>query len=127
MLARIENTLRSSSPNASGRWYFVVDEIDNLSESAQRSLKSLLNSRFAAFVLTTNYASELDRGLLDRCTAIEMNKAPNEMFLATARRMADDMDFTVSDDDLLQLIERCNGSFRRLPDVIRMAARRAAA
>jgi Cdc6-like AAA superfamily ATPase len=58
-LARITNILSCSSWNASGRWYFIIDEVDNLTDAAQRSLKSLLNDRFGAFILTTNSVSAL--------------------------------------------------------------------
>ena len=125
-LARINNILSCSSWNASGRWYFIIDEVDNLTDSAQRSLKSLLNNRFGVFILTTNSVSVLDKGMVDRCTLVEMNKASDAQVLPLARRMAADMGMNLNDAALEAAIKRCSGSFRRLPDAIRTAARREA-
>ena len=74
--------------NESGNHYYIFDEVDSLSKSAQRSLKSTLNSRRATFILTTNNFSQLDRGLKDRCICVEMNAARDADFLPSARWIA---------------------------------------
>lgn len=105
--------------NKSERWYFILDEADNLTESAMRSMKGLLNRRNAVFVLTTNYVSRLDEGLVDRCVPIEMNPPSKEMLLASAQRIAREEDVVLNDKQLLDAAMSCNGSFRRLGSIVR--------
>ena len=50
LLDKITSTV---SLNASGLHYVILDEVDNLSKQAQQSLKSVLNTKRAIFVLTT--------------------------------------------------------------------------
>ena len=73
VIGLIDAVLGKNSFNTSGLHYFVLDEVDNLTKAAQQSLKSALNTKRRAFVLTTNHLSELDKGMLDRCILVEMN------------------------------------------------------
>ena len=67
----ISKILDKNSLNTSGLHYIIIDEVDLLTKSAQESLKSALNTNRCIFILTTNYISELDRGLLDRCVLVD--------------------------------------------------------
>lgn len=98
--------------NASGKHYFIFDEVDNLSKAAQASLKTTLNSPRAAFILTTNNMSQLDKGLRDRCLLVEMNAATDLEFLPLARRIVVDANVVLSDAQLLDAITCNGGSFR---------------
>jgi replication-associated recombination protein RarA len=100
------------SLNASRHHYFIFDEVDSLSKSAQASLKTTLNTKHSIFVLTTNNVSQLDRGVKDRCVLIEMNAADDAQLLPLARRIAADMNAAIGDDQLLAAVSGCNGSFR---------------
>ena len=51
---KIDNQLIRNSFNASRLHYFILDEVDNLSKQAQQSLKSVMNTQRAIFILTTN-------------------------------------------------------------------------
>ena len=112
------------SLNASGKHYFVFDEVDNLSKAAQGGLKTTLNSKRAVFILTTNNISQLDKGVKDRCVLVEMNAATDAEFLPLARRIATDEDVVLSDAQLLVAVAGCNGSFRTaIFNVLRLAGR----
>ena len=111
--------------NESGNHYYIFDEVDSLSKSAQRSLKSTLNSRRATFILTTNNFSQLDRGLKDRCICVEMNAARDEDFLPLARRIAEDRNVVLNDTQLMAAITGNNGSFRSvIRNVLLLTAKR---
>jgi replication-associated recombination protein RarA len=115
-----------TSLNASGRHYFIFDEVDSLSKAAQAGLKTTLNSTRAVFILTTNNISQLDKGVKDRCVLVEMNAATDAEYLPLARRIAVDENVVVSDAQLLAAIAGNNGSFRSVIfSVLRLALRTA--
>jgi replication-associated recombination protein RarA len=114
------------SLNASGRHYFIFDEVDNLSKMAQGGLKTTLNSRRAVFILTTNNITKLDKGVKDRCVLVEMNAAEDAEYLPLARRIAADEGVVLSDAELLTAIAGNNGSFRGVIfNVLRLCSRAA--
>lgn len=122
----VKKQLNVTSLNASQRHYFIFDEVDNLSKLAQGGLKTTLNSRRAAFILTTNNISQLDKGVKDRCVMVEMNAARDEEFLPLAHRMANDEGVVLNDQQLLAAITGNNGSFRSVIfNVLRLCRRTA--
>lgn len=113
-----------TSLNASGRHYFIFDEVDSLSKAAQAGLKTTLNSSRALFILTTNNISQLDKGVKDRCVLVEMNAATDAEYLPLARRIASDENVVLNDTQLLTAIAGNNGSFRSVIfSVLRLALR----
>lgn len=121
MLDKITSTV---SLNASGLHYVILDEVDNLSKQAQQSLKSVLNTKRAIFILTTNNISSLDKGLKDRCVLVEMNAAKDAQYLPIARKLAADMNVVLSDAELLTEIVTANGSMREVMSRVKRIARR---
>ena len=124
VMSLIERVLSKTSFNASGLHYFVLDEVDNLTELAQQSLKSALNTNRGIFILTTNNISELDKGLKDRCVLVEMNAAAVSDYLPLAKNLVSDMGVVMSDDDLLPTISAAKGSLRNLIHNVERLARR---
>ena len=121
----ISRILDKNSLNASGLHYIIIDEVDLLTKSAQESLKSALNTNRCIFILTTNYISELDRGLLDRCVLVEMNAAKVDQLLPLAQRIAVEQGITITDEELIATIKAANGSFRNIShNVARLMRRR---
>ena len=115
-----------TSLNASGRHYFIFDEVDSLSKAAQAGLKTTLNSNRAVFILTTNNISQLDKGVKDRCVLVEMNAATDAEYLPLSRRIASDENVVLNDTQLLAAIAGNNGSFRSVIfSVLRLAKRTA--
>ncbi len=55
--------------------YFLFDEVDKLTISAQQSLKSVMDLKRCQFIFTTNYLDRIDDGIINRSFLIEMNKA----------------------------------------------------
>jgi len=112
--------------NASGRNYYIFDEVDNLTKAAQAGLKTTLNSPRGTFILTTNNISQLDKGVKDRCVLVEMNAPQDSEFLPLARRIATDENVVLNDTQLLAAISGNNGSFRSVIfNVMRLAKRTA--
>lgn len=120
----IDKQLRKNSLNASALHYFVLDEVDNLSKLAQRSLKSVMNTQRAIFILTTNNVSTLDGGMKDRCVKVEMNAATDQQLLPIARRVAADMNVVLNDADLVAEIAASHGSLREVMNRVKRLARR---
>lgn len=114
IMSQIQNQLSFSSLNSTGLHYFVIDEVDNLTKLAQQSLKSVLNTTRAIFVLTTNHLAELDKGLLDRCILVELNAAKPSQFLPLAKKIAADCNVVLSDKELEEAIAECKGSVRNI-------------
>jgi replication-associated recombination protein RarA len=124
--AMVEKHTSKTSLNASGRHYFIFDEVDSLSKAAQAGMKTTLNSPRSVFILTTNNISQLDKGVKDRCVLVEMNAAIDAEYLPLARRIAADEDVVLSDAQLLTAIAGNGGSFRSVIfSVLRLALRTA--
>ena len=57
--------------------YFLFDEVDKLTISAQQSLKSVMDLKRCQFIFTTNYLDRIDDGIINRSFLIEMNQSSN--------------------------------------------------
>ncbi len=110
----VKRQLNVLSLNSSGLHYFILDEVDNLTKAAQQSLKSAMNTTQAIFILTTNHISQLEKGFMERCVLVEMNAAQPSQLMPLARKLAADMSVALNDDDLLDVVKPCNGSFRNV-------------
>lgn len=110
----LQNITDKVSLNASALHYIVIDEVDNLTPEAQKSLKSVLNTTRGVFILTTNYQNRLDRGLMDRCEKIEMNAATKEQLAGVITKIGIDMGVTFTQIEANTLITGANGSLRNL-------------
>jgi replication-associated recombination protein RarA len=121
LLDKITSTV---SLNVSGLHYVILDEVDNLTKLAQQSLKSVMNTKRAIFILTTNNISSLDKGLKDRCVLVEMNAASEAQLLPIARKVAADMNVILNDTELKAEIAAANGSLREVMNRVKRLARR---
>jgi replication-associated recombination protein RarA len=126
LMRGIEQQAVLISANYSDKHYFILDEIDNLTDAAQSSLKAAMNVSTGVFILTTNHIDKIERGVLNRSVLIEMNAASPQQWLPFAQRMLKDCGVEdVSDDELVPLIAACNGSVRDIADsVLTITARR---
>jgi hypothetical protein len=59
----------------------------------------------------------------DRCVLVEMNAALPAKFLPTARRIANDMNVVLNDDQLIAAIAGANGSVRGVMSRVQRLAR----
>jgi DNA polymerase III delta prime subunit len=119
-----DRMMSTTSLNVSGLHYVILDEVDNLSKLAQQSLKSVMNTTRAIFILTTNNISSLDKGLKDRCVLVEMNGASTGQLLPIARKVAADMNVVLNDTELTAEIATANGSMREVMNRVKRMARR---
>lgn len=93
--------------------YIILDEVDNLTRETMPSLKAIMNAKDSVFILTTNDIKKIDGGVINRCHLIEFNAAPPEQWLPLVRRIHGDLNKVApSDDFLLPIIRKCNGSAR---------------
>ena len=113
------------SLNASGLHYIVLDEVDNLSDGAQKSLKSVMGAKHAIFILTTNYLPKIDKGVKDRSVIVELNSATKEQLSAHINRVAADTNVVFNDEDIDEIITLSEGSMRSIThEALRRAARK---
>ncbi len=117
LMKRIENRSMIISFNHSGYHYFILDEVDNLTEAAQASLKAAMNTTHSIFILTTNHIDKIERGVINRSIRVDMCGASARIWLPYVKGILLENNIEgVSDTDLLKLIESCNGSARDLMD-----------
>lgn len=113
------------SLNASALHYIVLDEVDNLSDGAQKSLKSVMGTKHAIFILTTNYLPKIDKGVKDRCVIVELNSATDEQLAGHINRVARDTNVIFNDTEIEEMIAISGGSMRSIThDALRRAARK---
>jgi DNA polymerase III delta prime subunit len=126
MMNKIINQAEFVSMTYSGYHYFVIDEVDNLTEAAMASLKSAMNMPNTIFIITTNHIDKVERGVINRCEEIEFNAAPAEDWLPLANRVLKDMKIKgVSDEVLVEVIDTCKGSARDiLTSVVKVGLKR---
>jgi DNA polymerase III gamma/tau subunit len=97
--------------------YYVLDEVDNLTLPAMLSLKSAMNTSNTIFILTTNYFSKIEMGVVSRCHRVEFNAAPAQAWLSLFKRVLTDLGAIVPHDSLtLPIIAGCNGCARDIVD-----------
>lgn len=123
LIIEIERRSSHVSSNYSGYHYFVLDEVDNLTETAMTSLKSLMNRAETIFIMTTNNISRIDAGVCNRSERVNFNAAPPIEWLPFARRVLNECGATyISDEKLLTVIDACNGSAREIASAMQKIA-----
>jgi len=115
-IAQIDQQSRFVSMNKSGLHYFILDEADNMNDQAQKNLKGLMSARTnCVFILTTNYKSEIDKGVLNRSYDINMNPAPPIDYVPLLRDIAQKKHNAQLSADKLEEVARIgNGSWRNM-------------
>ena len=96
--------------------YYVFDEMDRLSPSAQQSLRSTMDLPRSMFFFTTNHLNKIDRGIVNRCHLVEMNQMVNQsayvpLGLAVLQNMGVSGS-AVSNAKLMNLAKSAHGSMR---------------
>jgi replication-associated recombination protein RarA len=113
LIKNCENIRSYVSLNSTGYHYFIFDEVDNLTQEAQRKLKSFLNHSDIITVMTTNYVHKLDNGLRNRCHSINFNAASDTQYLNRLKAILRVNRLPIpSDELLLSKITGAGGSWR---------------
>jgi DNA polymerase III delta prime subunit len=125
MINNVCNIAQFCSANDSGLHYFVIDEVDLLTELAQESLKTAMNMPGTVFVMTTNYLDKVDKGIINRSILIEMNAAQPAQWLPFARKVMQSAGVSgITDAQLTAVIATGNGSARNITDALLSVAAR---
>jgi len=125
MINNVCNTALFNSANSSGLHYFIIDEVNLLTELAQESLKTAMNMPGTVFVMTTNRLDQIDRGIINRSILIEMNAAQHSQWLPFARKVMQSEGISgISDAQLTAVIAGCAGSGRNITDALLSVAAR---
>jgi DNA polymerase III delta prime subunit len=77
------------SQNESRVHYYVLDEADQLSPKAMKSLKTIMGTRSnIVLVMTTNYLTSIPEDMQNRCYCINMNAGPVKHYETALKRIA---------------------------------------
>jgi DNA polymerase III delta prime subunit len=125
LISKISDRTSYVSLNDSSLHYSVLDEVDNLTDAAQASLKAIMDCYHGIFVMTTNDISKMDKGIVNRSHVIHMLTAQSQSWLPLVKRVITSTGANCPPDSLLlPIIETCNGSGREiLTAAIQVASR----
>jgi len=123
LMTTIRNISMPMSFNKSGYHYFVLDEVDNLTDAAMASLKAVMGITQTIFIMTTNNISNVDMGVQNRCVRIDFNAAQASDWLPFARHVLQDCGASpVSDEKLTPIIDSCKGAAREIAEAMQRIA-----
>lgn len=113
VISSIRSKANYFSLNKSCYHYFVLDEVDLLTPAAQQSLKTVMNTPNTIFVMTTNYLSKIDQGIINRSVCISFDGISPQLLLPFAKNVLKNGSILdVTDAQLIPILERCDGSIR---------------
>lgn len=98
----------------------IIDEFDQMHVDKQKHIRKLVDETKdkASYILITNHLSQIDSGLRDRLQRIEFPAVPPEDFLERARWILEQEDVSMPDQTILRLLKTCDGSVRKMIDVL---------
>jgi replication-associated recombination protein RarA len=109
----------------SSHHYFILDEVDMLTDNAMKQLKAAMNTPDTIFIMTTNHINMVDKGVLNRSILVDFNAAPASQWLPIAHKVLAAKNVTgISDAALLAIINTCNGSARQIINAVESLAAR---
>ena len=82
LLNTIQSRANLVSFQNSGLNYVVLDELDNLTDAAQSSLKAIMNFKHVVYIMTTNHLNKIDQGVINRSITLDMDAAPTEVWVS---------------------------------------------
>jgi replication-associated recombination protein RarA len=115
LISQIQNSTQYVSFNTSCLHYSILDEVDNLTDAAQASLKAIMTGLHGIFILTTNHIGEIDKGVVNRCHVIHMMEAQPKDWLPLVKKVISKMGGSLPpDSSLIPIIKKCDGSAREI-------------
>ena len=115
LVNQIHTTTQFVSWNNSGLHYSIMDEVDNLTDAAQASLKAIMTGLHGIFIMTTNDITAIDKGVVNRSHVIHMLVAKPQDWLPLVKRMIQACGAPLPPDKaLIPVIAACNGSAREI-------------
>ena len=79
LMTHIRTITSTVSFNASGFHFSILDEVDNLTNAAQASLKAIMTGLHGVFIMTTNDITAVDKGVINRRVFIPLRLASSEL------------------------------------------------
>lgn len=94
--------------------YLILDEIDNLTDPAQKTLKGEMNqTKQLIYLMTTNNLNKVDGGIKSRCHILNIGSAPLDSWLALIQRAYDRAGKVIEFNDYVRRgVAGCNGDAR---------------
>lgn len=114
VLKSCKRMTNSISFNSSGYHYFIFDEVDNLTDGAQKALKAFLNTPNIVCVLTTNYLDQLDKGMLSRCVQMNFNAAGTKEICNRVQQILHDNGMQLDSVEIDKIVRASGGSWREI-------------
>jgi replication-associated recombination protein RarA len=115
LVQSIQNRTSLVTFNSSGLHYVILDEIDNLTDLAQNSLKAVMNRTDVVFLMTTNNLNKIDLGIQNRSVMIDMNLPPPSLWRPILERVFTDAGLAPPPSAALdELVKAANGSARSI-------------
>lgn len=126
LIQSIQNKTSFIAFNSSNLHFLILDEIDNLTDLAQASLKAIMNRTNVVFIMTTNHLHKVDLGIQNRSVIIDMNMPPPACWRPILARVFTRSGLTPPSDQVLdQTVVAGRGSARSIfSDVVLSANRR---
>lgn len=120
-LKSLQRTIFNSS-SASGKFYIVFDEIDNLSAAAQAAIYSQLQQSNLMVICTTNHVYKVDVGIRDRSYCIPVDLPPIASLVNLAAQINTQRNLGIPDEDLESIVARGDGTYRGVEAVVMATA-----
>ena len=115
LISKIQVSTQFVSFNSGELHYSVLDEVDNLTDGAQASLKAIMTGLRGVFILTTNHIGAIDKGVVNRCHVIHMMEAQPKDWLPLVKKVISKMGVSLPpDSSLIPVIAQCDGSAREI-------------
>jgi len=126
LIQSIQNKTSFIPFNGSNLHFLILDEIDNLTDLAQASLKAIMNRTNVVFIMTTNHLHKVDPGIQNRSVLIDMNVPPPACWRPILARVFTRVGLQPPTDQILdQTVVAGRGSARSIfSDVVLSANRR---
>jgi DNA polymerase III delta prime subunit len=123
LISTINNRTILVPPTKSNLHYIVLDELDNLTDLAQASLKAIMNRTNVVFLITTNNLNKIDMGIQNRSIPIDMNVPPPKQWRPILKRVFTGAGLTPPPDTVLdQTVIAGRGSARSIFTDVTMSA-----
>lgn len=115
LMNQVQTATQYVSLNGSGLHYSILDEVDNLTQAAQASLKAIMTGLHGIFIMTTNDITAVDKGVVNRSHVIHMLVAKPQDWLPLVKRVIQACGAALPPDQaLIPVIAACNGSAREI-------------
>lgn len=101
--------------------YFILDEVDLMTDKAQESLKATTGTLQCMFIYTTNHLNKVDKGLINRCHLVEMNQSSTLAYVKIGQSMLIKLGLesdAIPEANLVEIAKASGGSMREFTNTV---------